>query len=194
MTRFIECRDGIRSPTPRTGPGSIFRWIAATVFAVPARVSASRAGTSTGSTSSTRDAEDEDAEGDELTCQMVPESDCAVRILATSDIAKTGPSSHHGRIRAIQRLSDSTVTFSIALDDEAAIGSLPGQYVNIAVPGTGQTRSYSFSLRPGRDQASSLLRDTPTGALPTFLRGPAEVNHPIEFHGPFGTVYLRDIK
>jgi dihydroxycyclohexadiene carboxylate dehydrogenase len=28
---------------------------------------------------------------------------------------------------------------------------------------------------------SFLLRDTPTGALPTFLRGPAQVNHPIEF-------------
>ena len=128
--------------------------------------------------------EEEEAEGYVLTCQMVPESDCVVRIFATSDIAKTGPSSHQGRISVIQRLSDSTVTFSIALDGEAAIGFLPGQYVNIAVPGTGQTRSYSFSSRPGRAEVSFLLRDTPTGALPTFLRGPAEVNHPIEFHGP----------
>ena len=57
-----------------------------------------------------------------------------------------------------------------------------------------RTRSYSFSSRPGRAEVSFLLRDTPTGALPTFLRGPAEVNHPIEFHGPFGTFYLREIK
>ena len=138
--------------------------------------------------------EDEEAEGYVLTCQMVPETDCVVRIFATSDIAKTGPSSHQGRISAIERLSDSTVTFTIGLDGEAAIGFLPGQYVNIAVPGTGQTRSYSFSSRPGRDQVSFLLRDTATGALPTFLRGPAEVGHPIEFHGPFGTFYLREIK
>ena len=41
---------------------------------------------------------------------------------------------------------------------------------------------------------SFFLRDTPTGALPTFLRGPAQVSHPIEFHGPFGTFYLREIK
>src|ERR1700734_4552347 len=104
---------------------------------------------------------------------MMAESARVWPILATSDIAKTGPSSHQGRISAIQRLSDSTVTFTIGLDGEAAIGFLPGQYVNIAVPGTGQTRSYSFSSRPGRDQVSFLLRDTPTGALPTFLRGPA---------------------
>ena len=44
--------------------------------------------------------EDEEAEGYVLTCQMVPESACVVRIFATSDIAKTGPSSHHGRISA----------------------------------------------------------------------------------------------
>jgi NAD(P)H-flavin reductase len=138
--------------------------------------------------------EDEEAEGYVLTCQMVPETDCVVRIFATSDIAKTGPSAHQGRISAIQRLSQSTVTFTIGLEGEAAIGFLPGQYVNIAVPGTGQTRSYSFSSRPGRDQVSFLLRDTATGALPTFLRGPAELGQPIEFHGPFGTFYLREIK
>jgi benzoate/toluate 1,2-dioxygenase reductase subunit len=138
--------------------------------------------------------EDEEAEGYVLTCQMLPETDCVVRIFATSDIAKTGPSAHQGRISAIQRLSQSTVTFTIGLEGEAAIGFLPGQYVNIAVPGTGQTRSYSFSSRPGRDQVSFLLRDTATGALPTFLRGPAELGQPIEFHGPFGTFYLREIK
>ena len=138
--------------------------------------------------------EEEEAEGYVLTCQMVPQSDCVVRIFTSSDIAKTGPSAHQGRIGGIQRLSDSTLTFSIELDGDRPLGFLPGQYVNIAVPGTEQTRSYSFSSRPGRTQVSFLLRDTPTGALPTFLRGPAQVNHPIEFHGPLGTFYLRDIK
>ncbi len=138
--------------------------------------------------------EEEEAEGYVLTCQMVPKSDCVVRIFATSDIAKTGPSAHKGRISAIQRLSDTALTFSVGLDDGAALGFLPGQYVNIAVPGTGQTRSYSFSSRPGRAEVSFLLRDTPTGALPTFLRGPAEVGHPIEFHGPLGAFYLRELK
>ena len=50
--------------------------------------------------------EEEDAEGYVLTCQMVPESDCVVRIFATSDIAKTGASSYAGRISAIDRLSE----------------------------------------------------------------------------------------
>jgi benzoate/toluate 1,2-dioxygenase reductase subunit len=138
--------------------------------------------------------EEEEAEGYVLTCQMVPQSDCVVRIFASSDVAKTGPSAHQGRISVIQRLSDSTLTFTVELDGDRPLGFLPGQYVNIAVPGTEQTRSYSFSSRPGRTQVSFLLRDTPTGALPSFLRGPAEVGHPIGFHGPLGTFYLRDIK
>jgi benzoate/toluate 1,2-dioxygenase reductase subunit len=138
--------------------------------------------------------EEEEAEGYVLTCQMVPQSDCVVRIFTSSDVAKTGPSSHQGRITAIERLSDSTLTFTVELDGDRPLGFLPGQYVNIAVPGTEQTRSYSFSSRPGRTQVSFILRDTPTGALPTFLRGPAEVGHPIGFHGPLGTFYLRDIK
>ncbi|MGH3150969.1 MAG: 2Fe-2S iron-sulfur cluster-binding protein, partial [Streptosporangiaceae bacterium] len=101
--------------------------------------------------------EDEEAEGYVLTCQMVPETDCVVRIFATSDVAKTGPSAHQGRITAIERLSDSTVTFTIGLDEGATMGFLPGQYVNIAVPGTDQTRSYSFSSRPGAAEVSFLL-------------------------------------
>jgi ferredoxin len=128
--------------------------------------------------------EDEDAEGYVLTCQMVPESDCVVRIFATSDIAKTGASSYAGRISAIDRLSETTLSFSIELDDREALGFLPGQYVNIAVPDSEQTRSYSFSSPPAAAEVSFLLRDTTTGALPTFLRGSAEVGHRIEFHGP----------
>jgi NAD(P)H-flavin reductase/ferredoxin len=138
--------------------------------------------------------EDEEAEGYVLTCQMVPQSDCVVRIFATSDIAKTGPSSYGGRISVIERLSETTLVFSIELDNGAALSFLPGQYVNIAVPQTDQTRSYSFSSPPGAAEVSFLLRDTPTGALATFLRGPAEVGHRIEFHGPLGTFYLRPMK
>jgi benzoate/toluate 1,2-dioxygenase reductase subunit len=138
--------------------------------------------------------EEEEAEGYVLTCQMVPQSDCVVRIFTSSDVAKTGPSAHQGRITANERLSDSTLTFTVELDGGKTLGFLPGQYVNITVPGTDQTRSYSFSSRPGRTQVSFILRDTPTGALPTFLRGPAEVGQPIGFHGPLGSFYLRDIK
>ena len=137
---------------------------------------------------------DEESEGYVLTCQMVPTSDCVIRIPTTSDVAKVGVSSHTGAVASVQHLSESTTEFAIALDDRGALGFLPGQYVNIQIPGTDQTRSYSFSSGPDADQAAFLLRNTPTGALPTYLRERAKEGDRIEFQGPLGSFYLRALQ
>jgi benzoate/toluate 1,2-dioxygenase reductase component len=138
--------------------------------------------------------EDEESAGYVLTCQMTPTSDCVIQIPATSDVAKVGVSSHAGEIASIDHVSETSTYFSIRLDDRAALGFLPGQYVNIEVPGTDQTRSYSFSSGPRADEAAFLLRNTPTGALPTYLRERAKVGDRIQFHGPLGSFYLRPLQ
>jgi len=138
--------------------------------------------------------EDEEQEGYVLTCQMTPQSDCVLRIPTTSDVAKTGVSTFAGRVSTIDRISDTTTGFSITLDNRSALGFLPGQYVNILVPGTDQTRSYSFSSGPQTEEVSFLLRDTDTGALPTYLRERAKEGDRIEFNGPLGSFYLRPIE
>lgn len=138
--------------------------------------------------------EDEESEGYVLTCQMTPQSDCVLRIPTTSDVAKTGVSAHTGQVSAIDRISNTTIGFSITLDNRSALGFLPGQYVNIVVPGTDQTRSYSFSSGPGADGVAFLLRNTDTGALPTYLRERAAEGDRIEFNGPLGSFYLRPIQ
>src|SRR3954447_24306463 len=138
--------------------------------------------------------EDEEEQGYVLTCQMTPRSDCVLRIPTTSDVAKTGVSTYTGRVSAVERLSQTTTGFSVRLDNRAALGFLPGQYVNILVPGTDQTRSYSFSSGPNAEDISFLLRDTDTGALPTYLRERAKEGDRIEFNGPLGSFYLRAIE
>lgn len=138
---------------------------------------------------------DEEAdEGRVLTCQMYPESDCVVAIPASSDIAKTGVVSHTGKIRVIHRLSDNEMTFAIGMDSRDALTFLPGQYANVTVPGTDQTRSFSFSSSPLSDEVGFLIRDTRYGALPSYLREHGKIGEPIEFTGPLGSFYLRDIK
>jgi benzoate/toluate 1,2-dioxygenase reductase component len=138
--------------------------------------------------------EDEEEQGYVLTCQMTPQSDCVLRIPTTSDVAKTGVSTYAGKVSAIDRLSATTTSFSIAVDNRSALGFLPGQYVNIQVPGSDQTRSYSFSSGPQVEEVSFLLRDTDTGALPTYLRERGAVGDRIEFNGPLGSFYLRAIQ
>src|SRR5258708_11067323 len=71
---------------------------------------------------------------------------------------------------------------------------LPGQYVSVMVPGTDQRRSYSFSSPPGAEAVSFLVRDIPRGVMSTFLRETAASGMPMEFTGPSGSFYLREVK
>ncbi len=137
--------------------------------------------------------EDEAEQGFVLTCQMVPESDCIIRIPATSDVAKTSITTYSGAISTIDPLSDTAIAFSIKLDDRSALGFLPGQYVNIQVPGTDQARSFSFSSGPSSDEVGFLIRNTSHGVLTTYLRDRAKTGDRIEFNGPLGSFYLRAI-
>jgi benzoate/toluate 1,2-dioxygenase reductase component len=62
------------------------------------------------------------------------------------------------------------------------------------VPGTHQLRSYSFSSRPGAETLSFLVRNIPTGMMSIYLREKAVLGTPIQFIGPAGGFYLREIK
>ena len=139
--------------------------------------------------------EEEAAEGYVLACQMKPSSDCVVRIAATSNVCKTGVSAFKGQISAIDHLSPTTTSFSMTLEAEPPLTFLPGQYVNLLVPDTGgQTRSYSFSSSPHSPEVSFLLRNTPSGLLPTYMREKAQVGAALEFKGPLGSFYLREVR
>jgi benzoate/toluate 1,2-dioxygenase reductase subunit len=92
----------------------------------------------------------------------------------------------------VERLSETTIAFS--LDGADGVSFLPGQYANLLVPGTGQRRSYSFSSPPGAEPLSFLVRNLPTGVMSTYLREKAVPGTPVEFIGPAGSFYLREIK
>jgi len=137
--------------------------------------------------------EEEAEQGFALPCQMRPLSDLVLQIPTTSDVAKTSAATFASTITDIQRFSDSTVGFTLELEDRDALAFLPGQYVNIAVPGTEVTRSYSFSSGPAGKQVSFLIRITDGGRMSGYLRDRAQVGDRLEFTGPMGSFFLRQL-
>ncbi|MEU6763825.1 benzoate 1,2-dioxygenase electron transfer component BenC [Streptomyces sp. NPDC046853] len=137
--------------------------------------------------------DDEAASGLCLPCQMTPHSDLVLRVPSSSAAAKTAAATHRATLAALTHHSATTVEFTLEVEDREALDFLPGQYVNIAVPGTDQARSYSFSSGPGQQRISFLVRTVDGGAMSGYLTDRARIGDRLDVTGPMGSFYLRDI-
>lgn len=136
--------------------------------------------------------EDEAAEGLVLTCQMVPTSDCVLSVPTTSLACKTGQQSFAATVTGIEPHQDAAVVLKLAVDEGAAAPAfLPGQYVNIDVPGSGDHRSYSFSTAPGDHTLGFVIKKIPGGVMGNWLAR-AKPGDKLTLTGPMGSFYLRD--
>ncbi len=135
--------------------------------------------------------EEEAGSGLGLACQMRPHTDLVLSIAASSEVCKTKGQSFEAPLRSVDRLSATSIAFTVDAPDGLAF--LPGQYVNVLVPGTDQRRSYSFSSAPGDGALSFLVRDIPRGLMSTWLREAAAPGTPLSLIGPSGSFYLRDV-
>lgn len=137
--------------------------------------------------------DEEAAEGQILTCQMVPSSDCVIQVPVASTLCKTQVGKVEGTVAGVEQLSEDSIELAVALDEGAEITFLPGQYVHIDVPGTEVHRSYSFSSLPGEKRATFLIRNIPDGVMSGYLGGRAAVGDRLTLTGPLGSFYLRDV-
>ncbi len=135
---------------------------------------------------------DEAAAGYVLPCSMKPRSDLVLQIATTSDVAKTSAATYTGTLATLERLSATTVAVGIDIPNRAELAFLPGQYVNIAVPGTDEQRSYSFSNAPDEERLTFLVKLTPGGVMSEYLTQRAAVGDTISFTGPNGSFFLRE--
>lgn len=138
--------------------------------------------------------EDEVAEGYVLTCQMRAESDCVIRIPASSQLCKTEQASFEAAISDVRQLSASTIALSIKGEALGRLAFLPGQYVNLKVPGSEQSRAYSFSSLQKNGEVSFLIRNVPGGLMSSFLTNLAKAGDSMTLAGPLGSFYLRPIQ
>ncbi|MBP3973134.1 benzoate 1,2-dioxygenase electron transfer component BenC [Pseudoxanthomonas spadix] len=136
--------------------------------------------------------EEEARAGLVLTCQMVPSSDCAIAVPVTSTACKTGASTFKATVAQVLPHADAALELKLEVAGDAP-DFLPGQYVNIAVPGSGQSRAYSFSSKPGSHALSFLIKRVPGGLMSRYLDS-ASPGQVLELTGPLGSFYLRQVK
>lgn len=139
-------------------------------------------------------AEEADA-GLVLTCQMIPLSNCVVKVPVPASACKLAPATTESELVAVESLSENRVRLSVRAVAGVLPDFLPGQYVNISVPGLeGVTRSYSFSSLPGAAVATFLIRNIADGAMGHYLMERARPGDRLLMHGPLGSFYLREAK
>lgn len=138
--------------------------------------------------------EDEAAQGLVLTCQMIPSSDCVINVPVSSLACKTGQQKFAATVAQVTLHNDAAIVLELDVDAAApAPVFLPGQYVNIDVPGSGQSRSYSFSSAPGAGRIAFLIKSIPDGVMSGWLAR-AKPGDKLNLTGPLGSFYLRDVR
>ncbi|GHG45158.1 hypothetical protein GCM10012320_10790 [Sinomonas cellulolyticus] len=129
-----------------------------------------------------------------LPCQMTPQSDLVLRISGTAEMAKSGVGQFTATIEKLHWYADNTAGLTLAVEEREKLAYLPGQYMNVKVPGTDEERSYSFSSGPTAEKLTFLVRTAPDGVMTTYLKERAAVGDTLTLEGPKGSFFLRDIK
>ena len=82
----------------------------------------------------------------------------------------------------------------LRLVDDVEFKFFPGQYVDIAVPGTDEVRSFSMANTSAREsrQLEFIIKVYPDGLFSHFLDAELAVGDRLELTGPFGVFTLRE--
>jgi anthranilate 1,2-dioxygenase reductase subunit len=131
-----------------------------------------------------------------LTCQTRVKSDAAFYFdFASSLCNAAGPDQLTATVSAVKQVSDSTAILHLDLGQVGqSLDFLPGQYARLLIPGTGNTRSYSFANRPSAsNQLQFLIRLLPDGVMSNYIRERCQVGDQIALEAPLGAFYLRHV-
>ena len=100
---------------------------------------------------------------------------------ATAEVVSKDPATHDMRHLVLRLIEPGEVKF------------FPGQYMDIAVPGTDQVRSFSMANTSSRDGLLEfVIKVYPDGLFSRFLDKELQVGDRLELTGPFGVFTLRD--
>lgn len=135
-------------------------------------------------------------QGMALLCSAYPLGDIAIELsdYEESELEGGAPIGKFlAEVGAIEYLTHDIVGLKIGLIEPERISFKAGQYVDVLVPGTRETRSYSMANPPSRDGEVELMVKLMAGGLfSEYLRGRLKVGDRLALEGPYGSFHLRD--
>lgn len=139
--------------------------------------------------------ESERQQGDMLACQTGLTSACTFFFDVDSGVCNISQQRYSGQVSAVSIEGGRVATLAIVLDaGQPELHYLPGQYARIQVPGSEESRAFSWASAPAAGApVRFLIRLLPQGAMSDYLRQRCRPGDPITFTAPFGTFYLREV-
>ncbi len=136
---------------------------------------------------------EEQAEGGVLACQMRARSDCVVEFPYPSSVITVRRADPTPVVvEAAAEVARDVFRLVLRAHHGKRGGFLPGQYVNIAVPGSGATRAYSFANAPEHDDlAEFYVRRLPSGVMSDWLSAGSVAGAATAIGPPMGQFFLR---
>jgi propane monooxygenase reductase subunit len=144
----------------------------------------------------------EKEEGYTLLCRAHAYEDVTIELLNyDEDMIRSGLPiiEATAEVEAIHKVTHDLRHLVLRLIEPKELRFFPGQYVDISIPGTDQSRSFSmanFSSSPGagqhRGQLEFVIKVYPDGLFSHFLDTKLEVGDQLDLTGPFGVFTLRE--
>lgn len=137
--------------------------------------------------------DNEQEEGMVLLCRYYPETDLEIELLNYDEELLTSwipAKNFNGTVSAITDLTHDIKQIDVALDQEITFRA--GQYVDITIPDTNITRSYSMANPPSQsDTLSFIIKTYADGSFSSKLNN-FSVGDALTLNGPFGMSFRNE--
>jgi propane monooxygenase reductase component len=139
--------------------------------------------------------ESEESNGYTLLCRAMPEEDLVVELLhfdpdnyKLENAIRDGS----GRVTVVESLTHDIRRLELEVAEPEDFSFVPGQYVDVWVPGSEARRSFSMSNVPGDGRIELIVKRYPGGRFSGLLDGAIGVGDELRFTGPYGAFHLRN--
>ena len=141
---------------------------------------------------------DEEEEGQVLLCRCFPETDLEVEVPYTYSRISFAPEDQFFTAEVVAANPISVNAMRLKLKKDGSNGDKrvifePGQYMDIQIPGTDVTRSFSPANTPNHEgDLEFLIRVLPDGQVSNYLKTGVRVGQQVTVKGPLGIFGLKE--